>query len=286
MSTQASQFRALYRELEHRHSGSAPPPVTDTRKEPPRTDTMSSGYPPLDKKEVGDGYKMCVRNATRLMSDAREFRDAGRCRSAYFILSLALEELRHAVQLYEAGRSEVHDWEAWWRRYFSHANESGSTTPEIPRTGEANGRPIPATEGRVYVEFRRDDQRFVEPSEDDDSELLQLFDKEATYAEGVLEALPSHALERWELEEVVQQSPDIAPSVLYARIEERVNQEPAISEQDLLTAIARDMGMSVGDFVAGFEWWKKAAHKARVYVDLIRPDEGRFKKEKEAGRTR
>jgi len=286
MSTPLSQLQALHRELEHRHARSAPLPDTNAKKEVRPAGSACGGYPPLDRRGLRDGYKMFVRSATRLMSDALGFRDAGRCRSAYLVLSLALEELGHAVQLYEAGHSGVQDWEAWWRRYFSHPKELDSTVLEVPRAGKTHERFTLVREGVVCVEFDKDNERFVEPREDEDSDLRELFEKEAAYAQAMLNALPAHAFERWEFEEMVQQSPEIAPSVLYARIEERVSKESTISERDLLTAIARDLDMSLDDFLARFECWKKATHKARVYVDLIQPVQGRFKKEREAGGTR
>ena len=69
---------------------------------------------------------------------------------------------------------------------------------------------------------------------------------------------------------MVRQSPEIAPLVLYARIEELLGQEPTVSETDLLAAIARDLNRSRDVFAAGFERWKEVSPKARTYVDLLR----------------
>jgi AbiV family abortive infection protein len=244
-----------------------------------------SEYSSLDRTELRDGYKMSIGNARRLVSDARALMDAGRYRSAHLILLLALEELGSAVQLHEAGRSGVQDWEAWWGRYFSDPKELESTSLGIARREEANKRFI--REDLAYVNFGKKQQKFIAPPEDKDSELLEFVEKEAAYAEEVLKALPPHAFELWEFEEVVQQSPEIAPSsVLYARIEELVSQDPTVSERDLLRAIAWDLGRSPDDFVAGFEQWKKVAPKARVYVDLLRRVQDRIKTQRETEGTR
>ena len=240
-----------------------------------------SEYPPLDRTGLRDGYKMSVGNARRLISDARALMDAGRYRSAHLILLLALEELGSALQLYEAGRSGVQQWEAWWRHYFSHPKDLESTSLGIARREKANERVTLVLEDLMYVNFDKKQQQFIAPREDKDSELLELFEKEAAYAEDVLKALPPHAFERWEFEEMIQQSPEIAPSVLYARIEELVSQDPTVSERDLLTAIARDLGRSSDDFAAGFEQWKKVAPKARVYVDLLRRVQDRMRKQRQ-----
>ena len=150
----------------------------------------------------------------------------------------------------------------------------GATEKEIQSTGSQYREYPPILTGRT--------KKFIPPREDQDSELVKLFEREAAYAEDVLKALPPHAFERWEFEEIVQQSPEIAPSVLYARIEELVSQEPTVSERDLLTAIARDLGRSPDDFAAGFDQWKKVAPKARVYVDLLRRVQDRMKEQREA----
>jgi len=201
-------------------------------------------------------------------------REAGHVRTAYLILSLAVEELGTAMQLYEAGRSGIQDWEAWWRRYFSHPKEQNAPLRDMP--GRQDERVAQVRDELMYVNFDRKHERFIGPRADDDTELLQLFDQEAAHAEGMVRALPSYAFERGEFEGMVQQSPEIAPSVLYARIEELVSQEPAASEKDLLTAIAQDLGMSLDDFAGGFERWKKASRKARTYMDLLRRVQGRL----------
>ena len=241
-----------------------------------------SEYPQLDRTGLRDGYKMSVANARRLISDARALADTHRYRSAHFVLLLALEELGSAIQLYEAGRSGVQDWEAWWRRYFSHPKELESPSLGIARRGTANEQLTLIREDLRFVNFDKKQKKFMAPRDDNDRELLELFEKEAAYAEDVLKALPPHAFERWELEEMVQQSPKILPSVLYARIEELVSQDPSVGEGDLLTAIARDLGRSPDDFAAGFEQWRKVAPKARVYVDLFRRVQDRMKKQREA----
>ena len=258
---------------------------TTAEKEVRPMDSEYSEYPPLEMPGLRDGYKMCVGNASRLIDDARTLRDAGRFRTACLVLLLAIEELGSAVQLYEAGRSGVRDWGEWWSSYFNHPKVQESTSPEIPGTEEAGERFARIREELVYVDFDKNNKRFMSPREDQDGELLELFEKEAAYAESVLKALPSHAFERWEFEEMVRQSPEIAPSVLYARIEEILQQEPTVSEADLLTAIARDLSMSPDDFVAGFERWKKVAPKARAYMDLLRRVQDRLRKEREAEST-
>ena len=120
------------------------------------------------------------------------------------------------------------------------------------------------------MQFDKKRGRFTAPIDDEDPELVAYFEKEAAYAETVLKALPSHAFERLEYELIMQQSPKLAPSVLYACIAELVSQEPTISEKDLLTAIARDLSMSKDVFAAGFERWKEIFPKARPYIDLVR----------------
>jgi hypothetical protein len=238
-------------------------------------------YPSLDRTQLRNGYQLCLGNATGLMNDAAMMREAGSLRTAYLILLLAVEELRNATQLYEAGCSEVQDWEEWWGRYFKHPKEQ-STPRETGGEKEADERLSRGSEELLYVDFDRKDEKFIPPREGQDSELLKLVEKETAYAEGILKALAPHAFERWEFEELAQQSPEIAPSVLYARIEELVSQEPTVSERDLLTAIARDLGKSPDDFAAGFERWKEVAPKARVYLDLLRGLQDRIKKQGEA----
>jgi hypothetical protein len=234
-------------------------------------------YPSLDRTQLRNGYQLCLGNATGLMNDATMMREAGSLRTAYLILLLAVEELRNATQLYEAGCSEVQDWEEWWGRYFKHPKEQ-STPLETGGEKEADERLSRGSEELLYVDFDRKDEKFIPPREGQDSELLKLVEKETAYAEGILKALAPHAFERWEFEELAQQSPEIAPSVLYARIEELVSQEPTVSERDFLTAIARDLGKSPDDFAAGFERWKEVAPKARVYLDLLRGLQDRIKK--------
>jgi hypothetical protein len=276
--------------IKQRERGSfkaTPPPGTKLEPTPgPDKEVLPMGneydrHPPLDRKALRDGYKLCVGNATRLMSEAREFWDAGRCRSAYLILSLALEELANAVQLYDAGCSGVEDWQAWWARYFSHPKRLESTVPGFPRMKETDERLNVVREELVYVDFDRDGGRFKPPREDKDSELARLFETEVTYADAVLNALPPHAFERWEFEDTVHASPELVSTVLYARVEEILSQEPSVDEKDLLTAIASDLGRPPDVFAAGYEHWKKAAPKARVYLDLLRRVQNSLKKERE-----
>ena len=245
-----------------------------------------SKYPPLDRTALRDGYRMCVGNVRRLISDARALRDAHRYRSAHLILLLALEELGSALQLYEAGRSGVQDWEAWWRRYVSHPKNLESTSLAIARRKRHNERLTLVGEELMFVTFDKKQGTFIAPREDTDSELLELFEKEVAHAEDVLKGLPPHAFEQWELGELMKRSPETAPSVLYARIEELASQDPTVSERDLLTAIAKDLGRAPDDFAAGFEQWRKVAPKARVYVDLLRRVQDRVKKQREAEGTR
>ena len=122
----------------------------------------------------------------------------------------------------------------------------------------------------AHVTFDKKQRRFTAPIDDEDPALVAFFQKEAAYVETVLKALPSHAFERLEYELLIQQSPKLAPVVLYASIEELVSQEPTVNEKDLVTAIARDLSMSKDVFAAGFERWKEAFPKARAYVDLVR----------------
>jgi tetratricopeptide (TPR) repeat protein len=283
MARTIDDLQASRREMDARRSGSAPLSVTNTEEEVRPMSSADSEHPPLDRAALRDGYNLCVGNATRLVSDARVLIDAGRYRSAHLILLLALEELGSAVQLYEAGRAGVQDWEAWWHRYSSHPKDLESTPLGIPRMEEANERFTQVYEELLYVEFDKNDGRFKAPRLDEDSELRELLDKEAAYAEEVLKALPPHAFERWEFQELAQRSPGVAPSVLYARIEEILFQEPAVSERNLLTAVALDLGRSPDDFAAGFGLWKEVAPKARVYLDLLRRVQHRMKKSTTGG---
>ena len=277
-------LQRLMKEMEGQRSSPGGFPATKTssdaaaEKEARPMGSEYGEYPPLDMPGLRDGYKMCVGNARRLIDDARTLRDAGRFRTAYLVLVLAMEELGDAVQLYEAGRSGVQDWEEWWGCYFSHPKAHGSASIEIPGMEKVGERFTRIDDDLVYVDFDKNNKRFMSPREDGDRELLELFEKEAAYAENVLKALPSHAFERWEFEEMVRQSPDIAPSVLYARIEEILQQEPTVSERDLLTSIARDLGMPPDDFGAGFERWKKLSPKARAHMDLLRRVQDRLRK--------
>jgi hypothetical protein len=282
MAGRLDVMREMQRQVEARRSGSARVPVASAEEEVAPTGSEYSEYSPLDKTGLRDGYKMSVGNARRLSSDARALMDAGRHRSAHLILLLALEELGSAVQLYEAGRSGVQDWEAWWRRYFSHPKDLESTSLGIARREKANERFVQVREDLVYVNFDKKQQKFIAPPEEEDSELLELVGKEAAYAEAVLKVLPPHAFERSEFELMVRQSPEITPAVLYACIEELVSQEPTVSERDLLTAIALDLGRSPDDFAAGFKRWKEVGPKARVYVDILRGVQDRMKEQGKA----
>ncbi len=279
-ATSALSREPLQRETEAQRSSSARRPTAYTDKEVRTMGNDYVGYPPLDRTALRDGYRMSVRNATRLVADARALMDADRHRIAHLILLLALEELGNALQLYEAGRSGVQDWEAWWRRYFSHPKELESTSLGIARKGDVNERFI--REDLMYVTFDEKQKKFTVPPEDEDRELREFVKEEAAYAEDVLTALPPHAFELWEFEEIVKQSPDVAlSSVLYARIEELVSREPTVSERDLLRAVAWDLGKSPDDLVAGFEQWKKVAPKARVYVEVVQRLQDRIKKQRE-----
>ena len=282
-------LQQLQRQMIAKRFDGAWPPVTKagpdgggTEKEIQSTGGKYREYPPLDRTRLRQGYQLCLGNASALLMDATRLREAGSLRTAYLILLLAVEELRNAMQLYEAGCSEVQNWEEWWSRYFNHPKAQESASREIGGMNEADERLARGREELLYVDFDRKDEKFTPPREDQDSELLELFEKEAAYAEDILKALPLHAFERWEFEELAQQSPEIAPAVLYARIEELVSQEPTVSERDLLTAIAGDLGRSPDDFAAGFEQWKKVGPKARVYVDLLRRVQDRIKEQREA----
>jgi len=280
MSKIHDELQVLQGILEARRSGRTTLPITDTENEVRAMGSARGGeYPPVERAGLGDGYKMCVRNATRFLSGARALRDAGQCRNAHIMLTLALEELGSAIQLYEAGRSGVEDWDAWWRRYFTHPKKLESKVLELPRMEEIDARLTLVREELLHVDFDTDSESFVAPREDDDLDLRELLTREAAYVEAVLRAMPTHAFERWEIKDMVAQSPDIAPSVLYARIEEFLDQEPPVSERALLFAIARDLGRSPDDFTAGFERWKKLGPKARLYMGLLQRVQDRMKKE-------
>ena len=235
-------------------------------------------YPRLDRTQLRHGYQLCLGNASNLIDDATTLREAGSLRTAYLILLLAVEELRNAMQLYEAGSSGVQDWEEWWDHYFNHPGEKESTSREAGGVEEAGERSAGDREGLLYVDFDRKNEKFVPPREDEDSELLKLFEKEAAYAEGILKALPSYAFERWEFQELAQQFPQFAAPALYARIEEILSQEPAVSERELLTTVALDLGMSPDDFAAGFEQWGKVSPLVRTYTALLRRVQDKLKK--------
>lgn len=240
--------------------------------------TEYEGYPALDRTRLKDGYKMCIGNAGRLMNDASLLKEAGRFRSAYLILHLAVEELGCATQLYDAGRSGVQDWSAWWGRYLGHSKgkgASGGETAPLP-----DEEPERTYQRLMYVDFDRNDEAFLSPLIDEDSELRRLFEEKAAAAEGILKALPSYAFERLEFKEMVDQSPEMTAPILYARIEEILSGEPGIDEKDLLAAIADDMGMSPVEVAAGFEHWKRVSPKARAYLDLLQRVQDRLKKER------
>jgi hypothetical protein len=250
----------------------------DTGKGTGPMDSQDKEYPGIDRAQLREGYKMCVGNAGRFMNDAALLKEAGRLRSACLILHLAVEELTNAIHLYEAGRTGVQNWEEWWNQYFAHQREGKS----FDNLGiEDAGQKFDQIHRELmYVGFDRKDGVFLMPHEDKDDELLEFFDEEAAYAERILKALPSYAFERLEFKEMVQQSPEMAAPVLYARIEEILNEESLINEKDLLTVVAEDMGMSFEDVATGFEQWKKVAPKARAYLDLLHRVQGKLKKER------
>lgn len=251
------------------HAGVTTEETSSPEKEALPMSSTDSEHPRLDRTALRQGYTLCVGNATRLVADARILKDAGRYRSACLVLSHALEELGAALQLYEAGGSGVPNWEEWWRRYVSHPRNLESPALDLPRTKKADERFSLAQDDLVYVGFDKNLGEFIPPREDDDSDLRELFEKGTAYAEAMLKALPAHAFERWEFEETVEQSPEMAPLILYARIEELVGHEPTISERDLLFAVARDLGRPPDEFADGYQKWKNAAPKARRYVDLL-----------------
>jgi hypothetical protein len=266
-------FQQVQKQLRTKRSGEAQPLVTKTEpdaakeKEVPSMGSKYKEYPPLDRTRLRQGYHLCLENARGLMNEATRLKEVGSLRPAYLIVLLAVDELRKAVQLYEAGRTAVQNWEAWWGRYFKHPNGQGSLSPETGGVEEAGERLARGSEALLCVDFDRKDERFVPPRQDQDSELLKLFEKEAAHAEGIIKGLPSYAFERWEFQELAQQAPGVA--ALYAGINERLSQEPAISERKLLTTVALDLDMSPDDFAAGFERWREVTTKARAYVGLL-----------------
>ncbi|MBP1732282.1 MAG: Tetratricopeptide 2 repeat protein [Deltaproteobacteria bacterium] len=278
MSKTFDELQALQRELNARQSDSVPLGNLSPEKEVPPMGSEHGGYPPLDRMLLRDGYKLCVGNAKRLIADAKLLMGAGRSHTAYLILSLAQEELGNAIQLYEAGCSGVGDWKAWWHRYFSHPKKLESTVLDIPSMATADQRFNLARNELVYVDFDREQRTFVAPPVDDDRQLLELTKTEAAHVEDVLAALPPHAFERWEFEDMVQDSPELLPGVLYARIEELLGEEPVLEERDLLTAIARDLGRPPDKFAAGYQRWKNAAPKTRVYLDVLRRVQDKLRK--------
>jgi hypothetical protein len=277
----------LQRQLTAQRSGGAQLPVTKIELDAAKEKEIDSPggkyreYPSLDRTRLRNGYQLCLRNASGLMNDATMLKEAGSLRTAYVVLLLAVEELRNAMQLYEAGCSEVQNWEEWWGRYFNHPKEQGSTSLETGEVEEADERLSRDREELLYVDFDRKDEKFLPPREGQDSELLRLFEKEALYAEGILKALPPYAFERWEFQELAQQSPGVAAPALYARIEEILSEEPAASERELLTAVALDLDMSPDDFAAGFEQWGRVSPKARTYMALLLRVQDNLKKGQE-----
>jgi AbiV family abortive infection protein len=233
-------------------------------------DSHYKEYPGLDRTRLRDGYKRCIENAVRLMNDATLLREAGRLRSACFILHQSVIELGNAKRLYEAGRSEVQNWGEWWDSYFAHRTAAGE--------GEASDLIRPDL---VHVGFDKEGETFRAPGEDEDTELLELFDKEAAYADSMFQALPPYGFELLELRETVQQSPELALPALYVWIEEVTARESDINESDLLIAAAKDMGMSPEDAASGFGKWKEVAPKLRVHLDLLQRIQGRLKQKEE-----
>ncbi len=236
-------------------------------------------YPRLDRTRLRDGYERCVGNAGRVMNDAMLLKEAGRFRSAYLVLHAAVNELGNAMRLYEAGRSGVQNWEEWWNAFLAHSVERHPL--DNPETGASPQKFDRVRQELMHVGFDRKDEVFLTPREDGDSELRELFNKEAAYVESMLTALPSYGFELLEFREMVQHSPELSLPVLYARIEEIVSGESAIDETDLLTAVGADMGVSPDEVAAGFGQWKKATPKARAYVDLLRRVQGTWKRKEE-----
>jgi len=236
-------------------------------------------YPRLDRTQLRDGYRRCVENAGRVTSDAMLLKEAGRFRSAYLVLHAAVNELGNAMRLFEAGRSGVQNWEEWWDAILAHHGEGNLL--ENREAGESPKKFDRVRQELIYVGFDRKDEVFLMPREDGDSELRELFDKEAAYVESMLLALPSYGFELLEFREMVQHSPGLALPVLYARIEEIMGEESAMDETDLLFAVAADMGMSPHDVTAGFGQWKRATPNARAYLDQLLRVQGTRKRKEE-----
>ncbi len=261
---------ALRQEVEARRSRSNQSTPLSAEDEDVPVQSGYSMYPPLDRTTLRGGYKLCIENAERLLTDAKALAEAGRYRSAHRILLSVLEELGTALQLYEAGRAGVQDWAAWWRGYYSQAKDLQSARLGIAKREEPDA-PLSFVPTEIaHVKFDKKRGGFTAPIDDESPELVAFFEKELAYTENVLKRLPSHAFERLEYELLIEQSPKIGPLVLYACIEEVVSQEPSVSEKDLLTAIAKDLSYSRDVLAAGFEKWKEVSPRARAYVDLIR----------------
>jgi len=237
-------------------------------------DSRYGEYPGLDRARLRDGYKRCLENAGRVVNDAIFLKGAGRFRSAYLVLRVAVNELGRAMRLYDAGRSGVQNWEEWWSAFFAHHREG---QPPDNQAGENPQKPDLVRRELTHVRFDREKETFLAPREDGDPELRELLEKEAAYVESMLTALPSYGFELLEFRETVQEAPEMALPVLYARVEEIVSGEPAVDETDLLAAIASDMGMSQESVAAGFDQWSRATPKARAYLDLLRRVQGKLK---------
>src|SRR5512136_763472 len=127
-------LQQLQRQMTGERSGEGRLPVTKiepdsaTEEELHSTGSEYREYPPLDRTRLRQGYQLCLGNARALLMDATRLREAGSLRTAHLILRLAVEELRNAMQLYEAGCSEVQNWEEWWGRYFNHPTEQELTS--------------------------------------------------------------------------------------------------------------------------------------------------------------
>ena len=102
-------LQQLQRQMTAKRFDGARPSVTRTEpdgameKEVQSTGGKYREYPPLDRTRLRQGYQLCLGNASALLMDATRLREAGSLRTAYLILLLAVEELRNAMQLYEAG---------------------------------------------------------------------------------------------------------------------------------------------------------------------------------------